>query len=73
MFIIRTVVGSELSRDSPPTWASARLFLQYLEEKDDHQPCEGGELRLRGPGQTASTAFRRAPSSMAWMVLSLPS
>jgi hypothetical protein len=41
-------------------------------KKDDHQPCEGGELRLRGPGQTASTTFRRAPISMAWMVLSSP-
>jgi hypothetical protein len=49
-----------------------RLFLQHSEEKDDHQPCEGGELRLRDPGQTASTACRRAPSSMAWMVLSSP-
>jgi hypothetical protein len=49
-----------------------RLFLQHLEKKDDHQPCEGGKLRLRGPSQTASTAFRRAPSSMAWMVLSSP-
>jgi hypothetical protein len=49
-----------------------RLFLQHLEEKDDHQPCEGGKLRVRGPGQTASTACRRAPSSMAWMVLSSP-
>jgi hypothetical protein len=50
-----------------------RLFLQHSEEKDDHQPCEGGELRLRGPGQTASTTFCRSPSSMAWMVLSSPS
>jgi hypothetical protein len=49
-----------------------RLFLQHSEEKDDHRPCEGGKLRLRGPGQTASTAFRHAPSSMAWMVLSSP-
>jgi hypothetical protein len=49
-----------------------RLFLQHSEEKDDHQPCEGGELQLRGPGQTASTACRCAPSSMAWMVLSSP-
>jgi hypothetical protein len=56
----------------PPTWASARLFLQHSEEKDDHQPCEGGKLRLRGRGQTASTAFHRAPSSKAWMVLSSP-
>jgi hypothetical protein len=49
-----------------------RLFLQHSEEKDDHQPCEGGELRLRGPDQTTSTACRHAPSSMAWMVLSSP-
>jgi hypothetical protein len=49
-----------------------RLFLQHSEEKDDHQPCEGGQLRVRGPGQTASTACHRAPSSMAWMVLSSP-
>jgi hypothetical protein len=56
----------------PPHGLVARLFLQHLEEKGDHQPCEGGELWLRGPGQTASTAFRRAPSSMAWMVLSSP-
>jgi hypothetical protein len=49
-----------------------RLFLQHSKEKDDHQPCEGGKLRLHGPVQTASTAFRRAPSSMAWMVLSSP-
>jgi hypothetical protein len=49
-----------------------RLFLQHSEEKDDHQPCEGGEVRLRGPGQTTSTAYSRAPSSMAWMVLSSP-
>jgi hypothetical protein len=49
-----------------------RLFLQHSEEEDDCQPCEGGELRLRGPSQTTSTAFRRAPSSMAWMVLSSP-
>jgi hypothetical protein len=49
-----------------------RLFLQHSEEKDDHLPCEGGELRVLGPGQTACTAYRRAPSSMAWMVLSSP-
>jgi hypothetical protein len=49
-----------------------RLFLQHSEEKDDRQPCEGGELWLHSPGQTASTASRRAPSSMAWMVLSSP-
>jgi hypothetical protein len=49
-----------------------RLFLQHSEEKDDHRPCEGGELRVCGPGHTASTACRRAPRSMAWMVLSSP-
>jgi hypothetical protein len=45
---------------------------QHSEVNDDHQPCEGGELRLRGRGQTASIAFHRAPSSKAWMVLSSP-
>jgi hypothetical protein len=49
-----------------------RLFLQHSKENADHQPCEGGELRVHGPGQTASTACRRAPSSMAWIVLSSP-
>jgi hypothetical protein len=28
-----------------------RFFLQHLEEKDVHQPCGGGELRLRGAGR----------------------
>ena len=28
-----------------------RFFLQHLEEKDVHQPCKGGELRLRGVGR----------------------
>jgi hypothetical protein len=32
----------------------------------------GGELRLRGTGQTASAVCNRASSSMAWMVLSSP-
>jgi hypothetical protein len=49
-----------------------RLFLQHSEEKDDHQPYEGGELWIHGLGQTASTACHRAPSSMAWMALSSP-
>jgi hypothetical protein len=64
--------GGERAESRPllPHGLVTRLFLQHSEEKDDHQPCEGGKLRLRGPGQTASTACRRAPSSMAWMVLS---
>jgi hypothetical protein len=32
----------------------------------------GGELRLRGTGQTASVVCRRASTSLAWMVLSSP-
>jgi hypothetical protein len=28
-----------------------RFFLQHLEENDVHQPCGGGELRLRGAGR----------------------
>jgi hypothetical protein len=60
------------SRLRLPHGLMIRLFLQHSEEKDDHQPCEGGELRVRGLGQAASTACRRAPNSMAWMVLSSP-
>jgi hypothetical protein len=29
----------------------ARFFLQHLGEKDVHQPCGGGKLRVRGTGQ----------------------
>jgi hypothetical protein len=40
-----------------------RFFLQHLEEKDVHQPCKGGELRLRGVGrlQVPSAAACLAP------------
>jgi hypothetical protein len=40
-----------------------RFFLQYLEEKDVHQPCGGGEPRLRGAGrlQAPSAAACLAP------------
>jgi hypothetical protein len=40
-----------------------RFFLQHLEEKDVHQPCGGGELRLRGVGrlQAPSAAACLAP------------
>jgi hypothetical protein len=40
-----------------------RLFLHHLEEKDVHQPCGGGELRLREAGQlqAPSTAACLAP------------
>jgi hypothetical protein len=33
-----------------------RFFLQHLEEKDVHQPCGGGELRLRGAGRPQAPA-----------------
>jgi hypothetical protein len=46
------------------------FFLQHLEEKDVHQPCEGGELRLRGVARPASATSRRASSPLAWMILS---
>jgi hypothetical protein len=46
------------------------FFLQHLEEKDVHQPCEGGELRLRGASRPASATSRRASCPLAWMVLS---
>jgi hypothetical protein len=40
-----------------------RFFLQHLEEKDVHQPCGGGELRLREAGrlQAPSAAVCLAP------------
>jgi hypothetical protein len=50
MFISLAVVGSELSRGFAFNMGWCPLFLQHSEEKDDHQPCEGGELRLRGLG-----------------------
>jgi hypothetical protein len=39
------------------------FFLQHLEEKDVHQPCGGGELRLHGAGrlQAPSAAACLAP------------
>jgi hypothetical protein len=40
-----------------------RFLLQHLEEKDVHQPCGGGKLRLRGAGrlQAPSAAACLAP------------
>jgi hypothetical protein len=50
-----------------------RLFLQHSEERMITSLVEvGGELRLRGTGQTASAACCRASNSLAWMVLSSP-
>jgi hypothetical protein len=48
-----------------------RLFLQHSEERVITSLVKvGGELRLRGTGQTASVVCRRASNSLAWMVLS---
>jgi hypothetical protein len=50
-----------------------RLFLQHSEERMITSLVKvGGELRLRGIGQTASVVCRRASNSLAWMVLSSP-
>jgi hypothetical protein len=50
-----------------------RLFLQHSEERVITSLVKvGGELRLRGPGQTTSVVCRHASSSLAWMVLSSP-
>jgi hypothetical protein len=47
-----------------------RLFLQHSEERMITILVKvGGELRLRGAGQTASVVCRRASNSLAWMVL----
>jgi hypothetical protein len=50
-----------------------RLFLQHSEERMITSLVEvGGELRLRGTGQTTSAACHRAFNSLAWMVLLSP-
>jgi hypothetical protein len=63
--------------EGEPSWGPAFphglvacFFLQHLEEKDVHQPCEGGELWLHGAGRPASATNRRASSPLAWMALS---
>jgi hypothetical protein len=49
------------------------LFLQHSEQRMITSLVKvGGELRLRGTGQTASVVCRRASNSLAWMVLSSP-
>jgi hypothetical protein len=50
-----------------------RFFLQHLEEKDVHQPCGGGELRLRGADrlQAPSAAACLAPW-LRWLWCCLP-
>jgi hypothetical protein len=50
-----------------------RFFLQHLEEKGVHQPCGGGELRLRGVGrlQVSSAAACLAPW-LGWLWRRLP-
>jgi hypothetical protein len=51
-----------------------RLFLQHSEERMITSLVKvGGKLWLRGTGQAASAVYRRASSSLAWMVLSSPS
>jgi hypothetical protein len=42
----RAELGSRL-----PHGLAARFFLQHLGEKGVHQPCGGGELRVRGTGR----------------------
>jgi hypothetical protein len=49
-----------------------RFFLQHLEEKDVHQPCGGGELRLCGAGRAAGAVSFRVSGSLAWMALVPP-
>jgi hypothetical protein len=47
----------------PPHGLATRFFLQHSREKGVHQPCGGGELRLRGAGrlQAPSAAACLAP------------
>jgi hypothetical protein len=50
-----------------------RFFLQHLEEKDVHQPCGGGELRLRGAGRLqAPSAVVCLSPWLGWLWRRLP-
>jgi hypothetical protein len=42
--------GRAKSGPCPPRGLVIRFFLQHSEEEDVHQPCRGGEPRLRGAG-----------------------
>jgi hypothetical protein len=46
-----------------PHGLAARFFLQHSGEKGVHQPCKGGELRLRGVGR-----LRRRQLPRAWLL-----
>jgi hypothetical protein len=47
----------------PPHGLATRFFLQHSGEKGIHQPCGGGELRLRGAGQ-----LRRHQLPRVWLL-----
>jgi hypothetical protein len=47
----------------PPHWLVARFFLQHSGEKSVRQPCEGGELRVRGAGR-----LRRRQLPRVWLL-----
>jgi hypothetical protein len=62
--------GAE-SGPCPPHGLVTRFFLQHLEEKGVHQPCGGGEPRLRGAGwlQVVSCSVS---DPLGWMALVSP-
>jgi hypothetical protein len=59
----RAELGSYL-----PHGMVTRFFLQHLEEKDVHQPCEGGKLWLREAGRLlASSAAACLAPWLGWL------
>jgi hypothetical protein len=59
----RVELGSYL-----PHGLVTRFFLQHSGEKDVHQPCGGGELRLRGAGRLQAPSAVACPASwLGWL------
>jgi hypothetical protein len=61
----RAKLGSRL-----PHGLAARFFLQHSGEKGVHQPCGGGELRVRGIGRLRVSSAAACP--VPWLGWSCP-
>jgi hypothetical protein len=63
--------GRAESGPCPPHGLVTRFFLQHSEEKDVHQPCGGGEPRLRGAGLLQAVSCS-VSGPLGWMALVPP-
>jgi hypothetical protein len=63
--------GRAESGPCPPHELVTRFFLQHSEEKDAHQPCGGGEPRLRGAGWPQAVSCSMS-GPLGWMDLVPP-